>query len=69
MLEILQPDDGPHVGPKHVVVGTLILIIEVNIVVFDCAYSTRNSLPYCSNVEYREQDQFLEMGGNVMLPY
>ena len=42
----LQPDDGPHVGPKHVVVGTLIiLIIEVNIVVFDCAYSTRNSLP------------------------
>ena len=37
----LHPDDGPHVGPKHVVVGTLIiLIIEVNIVVFDCAYSS-----------------------------
>jgi len=33
----LQSDDGPHVGPKHVVVGTLIiLIIEVNIVVFAC---------------------------------
>ena len=47
----LQPDDGPHVGPKHVVVGTLIiLIIEANIVVFDCAYSTRNSLPRISNI-------------------
>ena len=34
---ILQPEDGPHVRPKHVVVRTLIiLIIEVNIVVFDC---------------------------------
>ena len=43
----LQPDDGPHVGPKHVVVGThIILIIEVNIVVFDCAYSTRYSYHY-----------------------
>jgi len=42
----LQPEDGPHVRPKHVVVRTLIiLIIEVNIVVFDCVFSTRNSLP------------------------
>jgi len=43
---ILQPEDGPHVRPKHVVVRTLIIFItEVNIVVFDCVYSTRNSLP------------------------
>ena len=38
---ILQPEDGPHVRPKHVVVRTLIiLIIEVNIVVFDCVPDT-----------------------------
>jgi len=43
---ILQTEDGPHVRPKHVVVRTLImLLIEVNIVVFDCVYYTRNSLP------------------------
>ena len=29
-------EDGPHIGPKHVVVRTLIVIIEANIVVFDC---------------------------------
>ena len=34
---ILQPEDGPHVRPKHAVVRTLIiLIIVVNIVVFVC---------------------------------
>ena len=27
-----------HIGPKHVVVRTLIVIIEANIVVFDYAY-------------------------------
>jgi len=31
----LQPEDGPHIGPKHVVVRTLIVIIGANIVVFD----------------------------------
>jgi len=27
-----QPEDGPHIGPKHVVVVTLLVIIEANIV-------------------------------------
>ena len=34
--EVPQPDDDPHIGPKHIVVVNSCILKKTNTVVFDC---------------------------------